>query len=197
MTISQKLSKQIQFIKEIDKMKTILRQNRVIGNSKREDDAEHSWHAATLAMVFSEYAKPTVNIDRAIKMLLIHDLVEVYAGDTPCFDSEVVKTQAERELKAADKLYSILDGSQGDELKSLWLEFDSEETDDAKYAAAIDHIQPLFLNYYTDGASWKTRAVTREQVYRRNAITKTEIPELWNFVETAVEECYEKGFLKG
>lgn len=195
--ISQKLSKQIEFVKEIDKMKTILRQNWVIGNSKREDDAEHSWHAATLAMIFSEYAKPAVNVDRSIKMLLVHDLVEVYAGDTPCFDSDVVETQAERELKAADKLYSILEEPQGEELKALWLEFDAEETDDARYASAIDHIQPLFLNYYTDGASWKTRTVTREQVYKRNEITKTEIPQLWDFVEMAVEECYEKGFLKG
>lgn len=195
--ISQKLSNQIKFIKEIDKMKTVLRQNWVIDKSKQEDDAEHSWHAATLAMIFSEYAKPTVNVDRSIKMLLIHDLVEVYAGDTPCFDREVVETQNERELAAADKLYSILDGSQGEELKALWLEFDEEKTDDARYAAAIDHIQPLFLNYYTDGASWRTRTVTREQVYCRNEITKTEIPELWDFVEMAVEECFKKGLLKG
>lgn len=195
--ISQKLTKQLEFIKEIDTMKTILRQNWVIGESKREDDAEHSWHAATIALILAEYAKPTVNVDRAIKMLLIHDLIEVYAGDTPCFDSEVVATQNERELKAADKLYSLLNGAGGDELKALWLEFDKEETDDAKYAAAIDHLQPLILNYYTEGVSWRNRTVIREQVYKRNEITKTEMPALWGFVETAIEEMYKKGYLKG
>lgn len=192
----QKLALQIEFLKEIDKMKTVLRQNWVIDGTKREDDAAHSWHAAMLALTFAEYAKPTVHIDRAIRMLLVHDLVEIYAGDTPCFDKEVVETQAAREALAADRVEALLPAEQGKAYRALWEEFDKAETDDARYAAAIDRLQPLLLNFYTDGASWKNRTVTREQVYTRNALVKEEIPALWTFVKHAVEACYKKGLLK-
>ena len=193
---SQKLTSQIEFLKEIDKMKTVLRQNWVIGKARREDDAAHSWHAAIMALTLSEYAKPTVNIDRAVRMLLVHDLVEIYAGDTPCFDKEVVETQSEREALAADRVEALLPAAQGKAYRALWEEFDKAETDDAQYAAAIDHVQPLLLNFYTDGASWQGRTVTREQVYARNALVKEAIPALWPFVEFAVESCYAKGLLK-
>lgn len=192
---SQKLAKQFTFLKEIDAMKTILRQNWVIGKSHREDDAEHSWHAAIMAMTFAEYAKPTVHTDRAVKMLLVHDLVEIYAGDSPCFDADVVATQAAREKAAADKLCALLPDEQAESYRALWEEFDAAETDDAQYAAAIDRLQPLLLNLHTDGASWQGRTVTREQVFRRNALTKQVLPALWPFVEYAVQACYEKGLL--
>ena len=187
---SQKLTSQIEFLREIDKMKSVLRQNWVIGNARREDDAAHSWHAAMMALTLSEYAKPTVNIDRAVRMLLVHDLVEIYAGDTPCFDKDVVETQQAREALAADRVEALLPDEQGKAYRALWEEFDKAETDDAQYAAAIDRLQPLLLNYYTDGASWKGRTVTREQVYARNALTKEVLPALWAFVEFAVESCY-------
>lgn len=193
---SQKLSMQINFLKEIDKMKTILRQNWVIGKSHREDDAEHSWHAAMMALTFSEYAKPTVNIDRAIRMLLVHDLVEIYAGDTPCFDAADVATQKEREEQAARQVCALLPASQAQSYRAFWEEFDKAETDDAQYAAAIDRLQPLLLNFYTNGAAWNGGAITREQVFRRNALTKEVLPALWPFVEYAVEVCFQKGLLK-
>lgn len=193
---SQKLTSQIEFLREIDKMKSVLRQNWVIGNARREDDAAHSWHAAMMALTLSEYAKPTVNIDRAVRMLLVHDLVEIYAGDTPCFDKDVVETQQAREALAADRVEALLPDEQGKAYRALWEEFDKAETDDAQYAAAIDRLQPLLLNYYTDGASWHGRTVTREQVYARNALTKEVLPALWAFVEFAVESCYKKGLLK-
>jgi len=164
---SQKLTSQIEFLREIDKMKSVLRQNWVIGNARREDDAAHSWHAAMMALTLSEYAKPTVNIDRAV-----------------------------REALAADRVEALLPDEQGKAYRALWEEFDKAETDDAQYAAAIDRLQPLLLNYYTDGASWKGRTVTREQVYARNALTKEVLPALWAFVEFAVESCYKKGLLK-
>lgn len=176
-------------------MKSILRQNWVIDGTHREDDAAHSWHAALMALTFAEYAKPTVRIDRAVRMLLIHDLVEIYAGDTPCFDAADVATQAERETAAAQKVCALLPSAQGDAYFALWTEFDRAETDDAQYAAAIDRLQPLLLNYYTDGASWRGRTVTREQVLKRNALTKEVLPALWDFVEQCVEECYAKGML--
>ncbi len=193
---SQKLSKQIEFLKEIDTMKTILRQNWVIGKAHREDDAEHSWHAAMMALTLAEYAKPTVNADRAVRMLLVHDLVEIYAGDSPCFDADAVATQAERERVAAERVCALLPEEQGTAYRALWEEFDGAQTDDAQYAAAIDRLQPLLLNYFTDGASWQGRTVTRAQVYKRNELTRRVLPALWPFVEHAVEACFEKGLLQ-
>ncbi len=187
---------QINFLREIDAMKTILRQNWVIGKAHREDDAEHSWHAAMMAMTFAEYAKPSVNIDRAVKMLLMHDLVEIYAGDTPCFDTDVVATQNAREEAAANRVCALLPAEQGKAYRALWEEFDEAATDDAQYAAAIDRLQPLLLNYFTDGASWAGRTVTRGQVLKRNSLTKEVLPALWPFVEHAVSECCAKGLLK-
>lgn len=192
---SQKLTLQIAFLKEIDAMKTIYRQNWVVDKSRREDDASHSWHAAMMAMTLSEYAKPTVQIDRAIKMLLVHDLVEIYAGDTPCFDADAVATQDLREQAAVARVGALLPPEQAETYSALFAEFDAAQTDDAQYAAAIDRLQPLLLNYYTDGASWKGRTVTRGQVYARNALTKAVLPALWPFVEHAVEVCVQKGLL--
>lgn len=190
------LEKQILFLKEIDRMKSVLRQNHVIEEGRREDDAGHSWHAAVMAMTLAPYAKPQVQVDRAIRMLLIHDLVEIYAGDTPCFDSDVVATQAAREQAAADKVAALLPEEQGKAYRALWEEFDRAETDDAQFAAAVDRLQPLLLNYFTNGASWVGRTVTRAQVYKRNELVKMVMPALWSFVEHAVETCYQKGFLK-
>ena len=190
------LEKQILFLKEIDRMKSVLRQNHVIEEGRREDDAGHSWHAAVMAMTLAPYAKPQVQVDRAIRMLLIHDLVEIYAADTPCFDSDVVATQAAREQAAADKVAALLPEEQGKAYRALWEEFDRAETDDAQFAAAVDRLQPLLLNYFTNGASWVGRTVTRAQVYKRNELVKTVMPALWAFVEHAVETCYQKGFLK-
>lgn len=193
---SQKLSTQIRFLKEIDAMKSILRQNWLIDKTRREDDAAHSWHAAMLALTFAEYAKPTVDIDRAVRMLLVHDLVEIYAGDTPCFDAADVATQAAREQQAAQRVSALLPETQAAEYRKLWEEFNEAQTDDAQYAAACDRLQPLLLNYFTDGASWRGRTVTREQVLKRNALTRTALPAVWPFVEEAVQFCYEKGLLQ-
>lgn len=190
------LEKQILFLKEIDRMKSVLRQNHVIEEGRREDDAGHSWHAAVMAMTLAPYAKPQVQVDRAIRMLLIHDLVEIYAGDTPCFDSDAVATQAAREQAAADKVAALLPEEQGKAYRALWEEFDRAETDDAQFAAAVDRLQPLLLNYFTNGASWVGRTVTRAQVYKRNELVKTVMPALWAFVEHAVETCYQKRLLK-
>lgn len=193
--MDEALKQRIEFLKETDKMKTILRQNWVIGRSRREDDAAHSWHCALMAMTLAPYAKPEVNVDRAVKMLLVHDLVEIYAGDTPCYDVDVVKTQETREKAAASKVECLLPEVQGKEYRALWEEFLACETEDAKYAVTIDHLQPLFLNYFTDGASWQTRTVSKAQVLKRNAIAKETVPELYPVIESAVEELYQKGLL--
>lgn len=194
--MQEDLKKQLLFLKEIDKMKSILRQNWVVDLTHREDDAEHSWHCALMAMTLAPYAKPEVSVDKAVQMLLIHDLVEIYAGDTPCYDTDVVKTQETREADAAEKIINLLPNEQGIAYKALWDEFSACQTETAKYAVTIDHFQPLFLNFNTDGASWKTRTVTNAQVLKRNEIAKETLPALYPFIEDMIKTCTEKGLLE-
>ena len=193
--MEKELKQQIEFLKELDKMKAIYRQNWIIDKSRREDDAAHSWHCAMMAMVLFPYAKDKIDLDHVIRMLLCHDLVEIYAGDTPCYDADVVKTQAEREKAAAEKIIQLLPESQGEDYKNLWAEFSEMQTADARYAATIDRLQPLFLNYFTDGASWKHRTVTKAQVLKRNAICKETMPQIYEIVLQAVDDLQEKNLL--
>ena len=165
--MSNRLKKQINFLLEADKMKNILRQTLTISDRRRENDAEHSWHFALMAFVLSEYASEDVDINRVIKMALVHDLVEIYAGDTYAYDKKNNKTKADREKSAADKLFSMLPDNQTDEIRGLWEEFDAENTPDACFAAAIDRLQPMLNNYYTEGQSWRNNKVESAFVYKR------------------------------
>ncbi|MEG2234338.1 MAG: HD domain-containing protein, partial [Oscillospiraceae bacterium] len=147
-----RFEKQLRFIVEIDKMKNIFRKTLIIDGTRRENDAEHSWHIAVMAILLSEYCKDkSVDIMRAVKMALVHDLIEIYAGDTFAYDEAGNSTKEERERDAADRLYALLPQEQGAELRALWEEFDAEITPDARYAAAMDHLQPFIHNYMTDG----------------------------------------------
>ena len=150
---SARLLKDIEFIVELDKMKSILRQTSLIDKSKRENDAEHSWHISVMAMVLSEYANEEIDVCKVIKMLLIHDLVEIYAGDTFCYDVEGNKDKKERELKAADKIFGMLDEDKGMELRKLWDEFEEMNTKEALFAASMDRLQPFFNNYFSGGGT--------------------------------------------
>lgn len=193
----ERFQKQLDFIVEVDKMKTILRQSVIIDQSKRENDAEHSWHLALMAMILSEYVhSPKVDVNRAIRMALVHDLVEVYAGDTFAYDEDANEDKLAREEAAAEKLYGILPEDQGRELYLMWKEFDEMETPDSIYAAALDRLQPFILNYCTSGYTWNIGNVTSSQVYQRLAKIKEGLPELWEVVEYMVEESIEKGYIK-
>jgi len=189
------LKNQINFIIEVDKMKNIERHTRVIENLKRETDAEHSWHVALIANVLYDYAaqKDKIDIARVTKMLLVHDLVEVYAGDTFAFDEKGYEDKLEREQNAAVKIFGFLPENQREEYNNLWVEFDEEQTPDAQYAAAIDRLQPFINNSETNGYTWREGKVTLDQVYKRDALVKTAIPPVWEFVEQVIAEALRKG----
>ncbi len=193
--MSNKLEKQVKFLLEVDKMKNILRQTLKLTDRSREDDAEHSWHFALMAFVLSEYASESVDINRVIKMALVHDLVEIYAGDTYAYDIENNKSKAEREKASADKLFSILPEEQGKEIRNLWEEFDAEQTPDACFAAAIDRLQPMLNNYYTDGQSWKNHKVASASVYKRMEPIRRASEELWQFAASLVDDAVKKEWL--
>lgn len=193
---SEKLKNQIAFVIEIDEMKRILRMNLHADGSKRENDAEHSWHLAVMAMLLEEYCAQKVDIGRVIKIALVHDLVEVYAGDTFAYDSKGYEDKDEREKMAADKLFGMLDDEQAAFFRALWDEFEEKETPESRYANAVDRLQPLLLNYLTDGHTWKLGDVHAPQILKRMDIIRTATPELWHIVEGIIETSIKKGILK-
>jgi len=193
---NERLLKQIKFIVEIDKMKQIFRQNVVIGTSRNENDAEHSWHLAVMAMLLSEYAvEKDIDIFKVVKIVLIHDLVEIYAGDTFCYDEKGNEDKLDREKCAAERLFNILPEDQGNEIKNLWVEYEDVKTPESCFAACLDRIQPLILNYNTCGHTWKKPGVTSEKVLKRNAILEENAPELWQYVKETIEDSVKKGYL--
>ncbi|NJM69741.1 MAG: HD domain-containing protein [Scytonema sp. RU_4_4] len=191
-----RLTQQIQFIIEIDKLKQILRQTLLTDGSRQENSAEHSWHLAIMAVVLAEYAPEEVVLLRAIKMLLIHDLVEIDAGDTFCYDLQGNESKAQREAQAALRLFGLLPADQASELRLLWEEFEARETPTAKFAAALDRIQPLLHNQQTQGGTWRIHGITRDQVMKRVAPVETGAPQLWLFVQQLIEDCITAGYLK-
>ena len=195
--MNERFAEQLQFLIEVDKMKTILRQTLLVDQSRRENDAEYSWHFALMAMILYEYADQNqVNLFRVLKMALIHDLVEVYAGDTFAYDEAGYETKESREKAAAQKLFGMLPGDQAKEIRELWEEFDTMETPDSKYAAAIDRLQPFVNNYLTEGYTWKKGNVTSDKVYKRMDMVKQGMPELWDFIEKTIQDSIDKGYLK-
>lgn len=192
---NQNLANQIKFAIEIDKMKQIMRVNLLADGSRRENDAEHSWHFAVMAMLLEEYSAEKIDVSRCIKIALVHDLVEVYAGDTYAYDAKGNEDKLERELAAADKLFGLLEPEQGAYFRALWDEFEAKETPEARYANAIDRIQPLMLNYLTDGKTWQANQVHSVQIYKRMDIIRTATPELWCIVEGIIKTSVEKGIL--
>lgn len=194
---NERLTKQIDFLIEIDAMKNVLRQTLLADGSRRENDAEHSWHFAVMAMILQEYAYSSeVDISRVLKMALVHDLIEVYAGDTFCYDDAGNSTKEAREREAADKLFGKLPAEQGAEIRELWEEFDAMETPDAIYAASIDRLQPLINNYLTQGHTWKKGNVTSDKVYKRMEPIRTGMPQVWEVVEFMITDSIRRGFLK-
>jgi len=194
--VTEKLSNQIKFLSEADKLKSIYRQTLVTDKSREETSAEHSWHFALMAMTLFEHcAIPGVSLDRVIKMALVHDLVEIHAGDTPAFADSCKEDKAAQEKEAADKLFGLLPDAQATEYRALWEEFEEMATPDAMYAAAIDRIGPLISNYLTDGHSWVKFKVTAERVYARMEPIRVAMPALWAFVEHVVQDSVRKGYV--
>ena len=191
-----RLHQQLQFIIEIDKLKNVLRQTLLIDGSRRENSGEHSWHLAMMTMVLAEYAPEETDLFRAMKMSLIHDLVEIDAGDTFCYDVQGYESKAERELQAATRIFGLLPEEQGKELRLLWDEFEARETATAKFAAALDRIQPFLHNQQTEGGTWRIHNINRSQVMKRMAAVEEGTPELWDYILGEIENCIAKGYLK-
>lgn len=193
----ERLKKQLEFIIEVDKLKQIYRQTLLMDGSRNENDAEHSWHLALMAMVLQEYSpKKDLDITKVLKMLLIHDLVEIYAGDTFCYDEKANWNKNQRELEAAERLFSILPPDQNQEFRDLWDEFEKRETHEALFAASLDRIQPLICNYLTGGHTWVKYGVKSHKVLERNLLVKEGAPELWKLVEEIVEDSIRMGILE-
>lgn len=181
------------FILEVDKVKHIFRQNYLADGTRRENDAEHSWHLALMAVLLKEYAEEEVDLARVLPMVLIHDLVEIDAGDTYAYDEAGAATKEERETRAADRIFAILPEDQGAWLRELWDEFEAYETADAKYAHMLDNCQPLLLNHASDGKSWMEHQVKKSQIYKRNRHTGEVSGEIWAYMQTLVEKHIELG----
>ena len=193
--IDENLLQDMQFIVELDKMKTILRQTSIIGDERREDDAQHSWHISVMALLLSEYSNETIDINKTIKMLLIHDLVEIHAGDTFCFDKEANIGKREREEEAIESISQSLSGCKGEEIKSLWTEFEDMETSEAMFAASMDRLQPMLNNYNNNGGTWKKFNVPKEDVLKRIEPLKYSSDKLWKFAEAMIEDAHERGLI--
>lgn len=191
-----RLRKQLDFMLELDKMKNIYRQTYVLHEDRKENDAEHSWHLAVLAFLLSEYATEPIDTLRVMKMVLLHDIVEIDAGDTFCYDAEGYKSKAEREENAAQRIFGILPDDQKNEYYSLWREFEDGITYESKFAALLDRIQPLLLNYTKGGISWQEHGVYKEQVLSRNLPYFSASPELAEVIESAIEDAAKQGWLK-
>ena len=193
--MKNRLDKQFAFIKEIDKEKRIKRQTLTTENVQ-ENDAEHAWHMAIMTLLLSEYANEEFDVLKTISMLLIHDLVEIYAGDTYAYDNENQKTAYEREMKAADKLYSLLPEDQKEKLLSLWLEFEEGKSAEARFAKVMDRIQPLMLNDATEGQMWEKHKVKLSQILKRNEVVKEGSQTLYEYeIENFVLPNVEKGHI--
>lgn len=193
--MNNRLTQQLQFIIEIDKLKNILRQTKLTDNSRQENSAEHSWHLAIMAIILAEYAEPEVDIIRSIKMLLIHDLIEIDAGDTFCYDVKGNLDKAEREIKAATRIFSLLPSEQAEELRELWEEFEESQTATAKFALALDRLQPLLQNQQNHGGSWQTHGITENLVRKRMSPVKEASPILGKLVEEIIADCIAAGYL--
>ncbi len=194
--LKERLEQQLDFIREVDKVKLITRQTPLANGSRKENDAEHSWHLALMAGLLEEHADASVNVPRVMKMVLAHDLVEIDAGDTYAYDTEGAKTQHQRELKAAERIFGLLPKDQGEELRALWDEFEAYETADAKYAHLLDNFQPLLLNDASGGISWIEHTVHKSQIYKRNAKIDQSSKEIWDYMKGIIQKHIDMGHVK-
>lgn len=195
-TPNERLSAQLRFILEADRLKGILRRSLLADGSRRENSAEHSWHISLLALIMREYAPPGLKLERVLKMLLIHDIVEIEAGDSFVYDAVAQGDKAARELAAAEKLYGLLPPDQRDELREAWDEFEARETPEARFAQAVDRLMPILHNYATQGRSWQQHNVSLGQVLAYNRHMADGAPALWDYARGLAEDAARRGWLR-
>ena len=194
--LAPRLGRQLDFLMEIDRLKAVLRCNRLADASRRENSAEHSWHLAMFALVLEEYAVGPVDLGRVLTMLLTHDIIEVDSGDTPIHDPVAVIGQAEREQAAAERLFGLLPDDQGNRLKALWQEFEAAESADARFAKALDRFQPILMNHASGGGSWTDFHVHEGQVRRVSGALASTAPDLWTAAQAVFRDAVAKGWLR-
>lgn len=188
--------KRIEFIKKTDDMKRVFRRNVNLDGTTRENDAEHSFHIALMAPVLKDYLKdPATDIEKTVMLCLAHDLVEVYAGDTFCWDKQANKTKSARELDAADKLFSLLPDCDKKKMRALWDEFEEQKTPESLYANALDRFQPFLLNRFTEGHTWRLAKTTYSQAIERFDLIRRVLPPLWEYVEEGLTDAMKKGYI--
>lgn len=191
-----RLEQQIAFIVEIDKVKNVFRQTPLTDGKRKENDAEHSWHIALMALLLKEYADEEVDVLKVMTMVLIHDLVEIDAGDTYAYDEKGAETKKERERAAAERIFGMLPADQGTYLRALWDEFEEYKTPDAKYAHLLDNFQPMLLNHASGGISWREHGVRKEQIYKRNEHIEETSKTIWEKMQKVIAENIEKGNIR-
>ncbi len=193
--MNNQLQEQINFLIEIDKLKSIERKTKLINGQRLENDAEHSWHLAMMAIVLAGHSNQDIDLFKVIKMLLIHDLVEIDAGDTFAYDTKGHEDKYERELQAAKRIFGLLPDRQRDEMMDLWLEFEHKETDEAKFATSLDRLQPMIHNYFNQGETWKTYNINSDQVINRNREISKGSETLWEYAMSIVNKAIDEKLL--
>jgi putative hydrolases of HD superfamily len=193
---NRRLAQQIRFVREVDKLKTIERQTLLTDASRQENDAEHSWHLALMALVLGEYAAgDQLDLLRVVRMVLVHDLVEIDAGDTFCYDAAGYADKLERETAAADRIFNLLPADQATDVRALWDEFEAAETPEARFANALDRLQPLMHNAFTEGRMWRHHGIKKSLVVDRNRKINDGAPALWAFARELIEAAVAHGHL--
>ncbi|WP_286767667.1 MULTISPECIES: HD domain-containing protein [Sphingobacterium] len=194
--LSDKLLQQIEFIKEIDKIKYIQRRTKLFNSDRPENDAEHSWHLALMAIVLLEHANQSVDLLKVVKMVLIHDIVEIDAGDTFIYDTGKNHTNTSAERLAAQRIFGILPGQQAEELIAIWEEFEAGQTPEAQFARAMDRLEPILQNSSNDGGTWNEPGVNYEKVYEKKSVIKDGSAVLWEYAEKLIDAGVARGILK-
>ncbi len=191
-----RLAQQMRFLVEVDRLKQVLRRTSIVGNDRRENSAEHSWHVTLMALVLSEHAAAS-GLDqlKVLKMLIVHDLVEIDAGDTFVYDQAGLEDQAEREERAAERIFGLLPAESGDELRAVWDEFEARQSPEAKFARALDRLQPMVLNYVNGGGPWQQHGIRADQVREINGCIEDGAPELWRYAEELIEDAVKRELL--
>jgi putative hydrolases of HD superfamily len=193
--LDQRLAAQLTFIVEVDRLKTVLRQSPLAAAARRENDAEHSWHLALMVILLAEYADEPIDVGHTVRLVVVHDLVEIYAGDTPLYDTVGAATQESRERAAADRLFGMLPADQAELLRGLWDEFEARGTPEARFAKAMDRLQPLLLNWMARGGTWRTPGVTADVVRARKAVVAEASGTLGAAVGAIIDEGERRGWL--
>ncbi|MCW2904706.1 MAG: Phosphohydrolase [Streptosporangiaceae bacterium] len=194
--LADRLLDQLTFLIEIDRLKTIMRQSPLAAAERRENDAEHSWHLAMMVTVLAEHSDEPIDVGHTVKLVLVHDLVEIYAGDTPLYDPVAGADQDEREARAADRVFGLLPADQGGRMRELWDEFEARRTPEARFAKAMDRLQPMLLNWMARGGTWRTPGVTADDVRARKSLIADAASSLWDVSRRLIDEGEARGWAR-